>query len=297
MQQEWGTYHEEAMHTFRFNPVFRHWVLLGNPVSHEVHLESAHLLHSGTKAEFLAAVNPKQPFVMDPPRSPGTALTLYNEQPPLGEYELLLYSGQLSFAAWKVKEWEQWLALVQHRILHVHHNPHLHHIEIALHTGWAASVGNEYQRVGDLIATSHPIAGSVPLLEHEIIEKLRRTERGYIIHDGDDGLIYAPSAPLFEKEVWYVPHHQDGAFEHLSPAIRTHTAEALALIMKGMLTEWPEEHFVLELNTELVDKREDASWWVRIYQETRQVPATLQVRPLPEKFVRDLAYILGPGQA
>jgi hypothetical protein len=285
------------MHTFRFNPVFRQWVLLGTPVSHEVTLTSAHLLHSGAKDDFLAATNPKQPFVMDPPTLHGNAHALVQEQPPVGEYEFLLSKGSKTLREWGVKEWEQWLALLQKRLLHLHHNPHLTHVQVALHTAWVGSVGESYKRVGDVIATSHPVAGAVPLLEKELVNKLRHTERGYIIHDGDDGIMYAPSAPQCTKEVWYIPANQSGGFDASSTSARLHTAEALTLLMRGMLTEWRHEHFILELHTSLVDKRSDATWWIRIYQEQRRMPATLTVLPLPEQFVRDLSYLVGPGKA
>lgn len=284
------------MHTYRFNPVFRHWVLLGTPVSHELKIGAAHLLHSGSKSDFLAAVNPEQPFVMDPPSAHGTATALHSEQAPVGEYEILLYGGSHALKSWGSKEWAAWLELLQKRVLHLHNNVHVAHCQFAFHSGWLDSVGDEYRRVGDLVATSHPIAGSAPLLEHELVTKLRQAERGYILHDGPDGVIYAPSAPLFEKEVWYIPADQDGAFERAEAQTRLHTAEALALVMKGMLKEWPHEHFVVELNTALVNKSADATWWIRIYQEAKRIPATLTVLPLPEKFVRDLSYLLGPGR-
>lgn len=284
------------MHTYRFNPVFRQWALLGTPVSHELTLEPAHLLHSGSRGDFLAAVNPKQPFVMDPPSQHGTAHALYHEHPPVGEYELLLYGGRKTLADWGQEEWEQWLELLQKRTLHLHHNPHLHHVEFAFHTAWQATVGTEYQRVGDLVATSHAVAGSAPHLEHELVAKVRHAERGYILHDGDDGMIYAPSAPLHEKEVWYIPAHQESAFDRVDTVTRAHAAQALALLFKALLSEWPQNQFVLELHTSFADRRDDATWWIHIYQEVRQTPATLNVLPLPEKFVRDLAYLLGPGQ-
>lgn len=285
------------MHTFRFNSVFRHWVLLGSPVSHEVELTPAHLLHSGSIGDFLAATNPSQPFVMDPPSMHNSAHALVHEHAPVGEYELLLYKGEKNLVSWGKKEWEQWLELLQKRLLHLHHNPHLHHVHVSFHSGWLDSTGKEYKRVGDIIGTSHPVAGAAPLLEHELVGKLRQSERGYIIHDGDDGMIYAPSAPSFNKEVWYIPAGQGGGFESVHAGARQHAAEALALLMKGLHMEWPQEHFVIELTTSLVDKRGDATWWIRIFQEERRMPATLSVLPLPEKFVRDLAYLLGPAQA
>lgn len=284
------------MYTFRFNPVFRQWVLLGHPLKHDLSLEPAHLLHSGSKGDFLASVNPQQPFIMDPPSRHGTVQALHREEPPVGEYELLLYSGKKALANWGAPEWEQWLELLQKRILHLHHNPHLHHTQAVFSLAWQDTVGAGYKRVGDLIATSHPVAGDVPLLDSELVEKLRRSERGYILHDGDDGMIYSPSAPLFEKEIWYVPFQQEGAIERANTMTRVHTSEALALIMKGLLSEWPQEKFIIELHTTFVTKHDDATWWIRIYQQGPHVSVGLSSLPLPEKFVRDLSYLLGPGR-
>jgi hypothetical protein len=285
------------MHTYRYNPLFRHWVLLGNPVPRDVDLQAAHLLHSGGDALFMAAVNPVQPFIMDAPAHHRTGHTLHREEAPVGEYEFLLYTGDKELGEWGIDEWEGWLRLLGRRILHVHENPALHHLHIAFHTAYEETTGSKYRRVGDVIATSHPIAGAAPLLDHDLIEKLKKHERGYILHDGPDGFMYAPSAPLFEKEVWYVPTVRGGGMEASSPVVRMHTAEALALLMRGLTHEWPSEHFVIEVYSPIGRVDPDATWWIRVYQEARRVPATLTVLPLPEQFVRDLAYLLGPGQA
>ncbi|HSI20144.1 MAG TPA: hypothetical protein VLA04_00315 [Verrucomicrobiae bacterium] len=284
------------MHTYRFNPVFRQWVLLGSSVAHALQVTEGNLLHSGKRGDFLAANHPRPPFLMDPPPRHGTSSTLYSEQPPVGEYELLLYRGKKHLKSWKAKEWHAWLQLLQQRLLHIHHNPHLHHAQVMMHTGWLHTVNDEYQRVGEIIATSHPVAGDVPLIDHELITKLRRAERGYLLHDATDGTIYAPSAPLFNKEVWYIPPSQGSSVEKASAVACLHTSEALALLMSALLNEWGKENFVVELHTALTDKKEDATWWVRIYQEERKMAATLDVVALPEKFIRDLSYLLGPGK-
>jgi hypothetical protein len=265
-------------------------------MSHEVKISPAHLLHSGVKGDFIAAVNPSHPFVMDPPSQHGRAVSLVQEHAPVGEYELLLYKKDKPLVQWGKHEWAQWLGLLQTRLTHMHQNPHLHHVQVSMHTGWVGTVGDEYHRVGDVIATSHPIAGGVPLLEWEIINKLRKSERGYVIHDGEDGMMYAPSAPLFAKEVWYMPA-EHVRLEQLTTNGREHAAEALALLMGGLCREWSQDNFVLEVHTVLGPQAADATWWIRIYQEERRATGAFTVLPLPEKFVRDLSYLIGPGRA
>jgi hypothetical protein len=281
------------MHTFRFNPLFKHWVVLGTPMGHQLELNPGHLLHSGGKSHFLAATNPEQPFVLDSPGRKPTGTTLYEEQPPLGEYELLLYRGDAKVSHWRAIEWEQWLELIQQRLRHFQHNPNLHHVEVRFHTSWVNTVGPAMLRVGDVIATSHPVAGRAPLLEHDLIAKLRKRERSYVLHDADDGFIYVPSAPLFEKEVWYAPIEQDSSIADCSAAGRRHTAEGLSLLMGALMKEWPNEHFAVELHTALIGTDNEVSWWVRVYQEARRLPATLTVLPLPEKFLRELGSLIG----
>lgn len=281
------------MYTFRFNPLFKAWVVLGAPGRHEVDLSKAQLLGS-ERDRFVAAHNPNQPFVLDPPgKKAAAAPMLHEERPALGEYELLLHRGHGTLSRWKAKEWEGWLHLVQQRLRHAHHNPHLHHVRVSFHTGWMNTVGNEFARVGELIMTSHPVAGEVPLLEYELVEKLRTKERTYVLHDATDGLLYAPSAPLFEKEVWYVPVRQGSSITDAPSASRSHTADALALLFTALHAEWPEEHFVIELHTALVGGQEDVTWWLRVYQDARRVPATLTVLPLPEQFIRKLGSRIG----
>jgi hypothetical protein len=285
------------MHTYRYNPLFHRWVLLGTPVPHTVQLEEASLLLSPHKGgQFLAAEHPEQPFLIDPPAHHGTAELLHQERPPVGEYELMLHTRHIPLHEWGSDEWSAWLHLLVKRLRRIHGNPHLHHVQIAFHTGWCLTTGSKFQRVGDIIATSHEVAGAAPLLSHELLEKLRARERNYILHDGRDGTLYVPSAPQFEKEVWYVPHDQNGSVAEADTKTLGHTAEALALLMKAMIGEWRAEHFVLEVHTSLANVPEDSSWWIRVYQEARRTPATLTVVPMPEKFARDLGYVIGPSR-
>lgn len=283
------------MHTFRFNPLFKHWVVLGNHVPHTIRIERGHLLHSGEKGQFVAATNPRQPFIIDKPSVQGSVSMLHREEPAVGEYELMLYQGDRELRDWRVEEWDSWLSLLRARVLSLHANPLLHHLTITFHSSHLKTVEG-YARVGDVIATSHPVAGAAPLIEHELIQKLREKERGYILHDGPDGFMYAPSAPLMEKEVWYVAPHQHGAFDRVDREERMHTAEALALLTRAYLHEWPTMHLAIEVHTSFGSSPSDSSWWIRVYEEEALTPATVVVRPLPEKFIRDLSYLLGPGR-
>src|SRR5262249_16661097 len=145
------------MYTFRFNPVFEQWVMVGGPVVAPRSLKPADLLDVGRRDGFQAASYPRQPFILEPPRTPHELETslLYQEQPPVGEYELLLYKQVPDFFSWDTAHWEAWLSLVQQRLCQALLNPHLHYVQLVLHTSALESIEG-YQRVGDLIVTSHP---------------------------------------------------------------------------------------------------------------------------------------------
>jgi hypothetical protein len=281
------------MHTFRFNPVFRQWVLLGSPVPVQVEVTAAQLLSIGKGNDLVAATYPKQPFILDP--KPGVPKTpagerLYADEPALGEYELFLYGGKHHFYDWKQKQWEAWLTLAQQRILQFHHNPHIHFAALSLHTSALDSVSG-YQRVGDLIGTSHQIAGEMPLLTPTLADKLFAKERGYVLHESKQGRLQVPSAPLGEQEVWYVPTAYKRGIEQIGKSEREECAFVLAKLFPALHEEYPRDNYVLTVYTAMADHKEEITWWIRIQrQATHTTP--VQSRPYPEGFLRTLRILL-----
>lgn len=277
------------MYTFRFNPVCEQWVLLGTPVPTDLSIKPSHLLDVGKRDGFMAATYPRQPFILDAERpkqhSPDR---LYADQQPVGEYELLLAEHQQPFFKWQAAQWEAWLSLVQQRIVQFHHNPQLHYLYLALDTGALDTAGKNYQRVGDLVAVSHPVFGEDLVMTAELAEKICARESIYTVAENEYGRLQVPSAPLHEHEAWYIPKRQVSGIEQLTKQERKALAETLADFMAVVHDEWPEDRYLLTLHTSLAAKHRDLLWWVQIHKKTGDLGA-LPVRPLPERFVRDLA--------
>ena len=284
------------MYTFRFNPVFDQWVMLGGAVAAPHQLSDAHILtkDGSKKREFLAAVYPRQPFLLEPPdthKNHHDSL-LYAEHPAVGEYELLLHKGKKKFFNWEAAEWMSWLDLVQQRLLQAQHNPYIHYVNLTFHSSALESIEG-YQRVGDLIATSHPIAGMVGVLDREIAQKLEKKEHLFTIWSGDQGRIYIPSAPLQEKELWYIPAEYQASFERVESEACAELAEVLAHVFNRLHAEYPDEAYVLRLYSQVVGKQEEATWWIQIFKEESQLGGALLVHSLPEAFVQQLKHLLG----
>src|SRR5690606_15565431 len=145
-------------------------------------------------------------------------------------------------------QWEAWLMLIQQRLLQAHHNPHLHHAAVFFHTKALGTVEG-YQRVGELIATSHPLAGlSVPL-PVELARKIRHKEDVFIVRDHPQGCLYVPSAPTHEKEIWYIPGAPHPGFETVDKPTRHALAKDLRDIFQMYTAEFPAARLQLTLHT------------------------------------------------
>lgn len=281
------------MHTFRFNPVFNQWVLLGGPVVAPLDLKESHLLDVGRKDGFSAATYPRQPFILEPTRNHDKVdkALLYTSQPPVGEYELLLYSGEETPFAWHAKDWDHWLSLLQQRLLQAHHNPYLHFAYFSFHTRALESIAG-YQRVGDLIMTSHAIAGSPDPFSTEIADKLRSKEDLFIVEETPVGDLYVPSAPLYNREVWFIPKQYRIGVESIEKEEREGIAHLLSTLFKALHGEFPETPFTLTLHTNMANMADDATWWLQIHEAETTSMSSLTVRPLPEAFVQHLHFLL-----
>ncbi|MEI6477525.1 MAG: hypothetical protein WCO52_00870 [bacterium] len=282
------------MHTFRYNPVFRQWVLLGSPVATPLEVTDAQLLNIGRGTDLVAASYPRQPFILDPgSKRPESDQRLYSDEPAVGDYELFLYGGKKHFFEWQAKQWEEWLVLAQHRIIQLHHNPHLHYVSLILATS-ALDTVKGYQRVGDLVSTSHPVAGEIPLMTHELADKLLAKERSYIVHEGKHGSLRVPSAPLGEQEVWYVPTEYERGIEQMGAAGRKECATVLAKLVSSLHTEFPRAQYVLTVYTAMASHKEETTWWIRISRENASAAdGAIGTRAFPEGFLRTLGMILG----
>lgn len=282
------------MYTFRFNPVFHQWVLLGGPVTMEERIEGAHFTDIGKSRDFGAIIHPRQPFLLEPPaakpfhQEKGLA---FASKPPVGEYEILLYKGYKEFFAWDETTWETWFKLVQIRIRQFQHNPHLHHVHLVLHTSALESV-EPYQRVGDLIATSHPVVGMMGELSVELAEKLHEKESVFHLLDDKYGRLYVPSAPLQEREIWYLPAQYQPGVDHVQETGRKHFARVMETLLKHLHAEYPYDHYVLVLHTALAGSEKDTTWWLQMYRDEGGVPSPLPTHGLPELFMRELRFSL-----
>src|SRR5690606_29626340 len=58
---------EGKMYSFRFNPVFEQWVLLGGQFASSLAVSAAHKIDVGRQGDFAAVTYPRQPFLLDPP--------------------------------------------------------------------------------------------------------------------------------------------------------------------------------------------------------------------------------------
>jgi hypothetical protein len=284
------------MYTFRFNPVFEQWVMLGNPVATDILLKPSHMLGAGRHKDFVAATYPKQPFVLDPEggyKSTATHERLYADSPAVGEYELLLYKGDQRFFGWDAKTWDKWLSFAQQRIVQAHHNPHVHYLQFTLATDALLTVHN-YQRVGDLVATSHPIAGTHPILTPELAEKLCKKESVYTIADNGRARLHVPSAPLNEREFWVIPSHYRSGLEKISKEEREDIAELLSLTFRALNREFPQDNYYIQFYTHLSSMQTEGTWWIRAYKKVGEQSA-ISTRSFPESFVRTLGLLFKSG--
>jgi hypothetical protein len=282
------------MHTYRFNPVFNRWVLLGGPVAAPLELKESHFLDVGRKDGFSAATYPRQPFLLEPPARRAEKIDdalLYPSQAPVGEYELLLYSGEKTPFEWTSKEWSQWLTLLQQRLLQFHLNPYLHFAYFNFHTKAIGSIEG-YLRVGDLIATSHAIAGSPDPFSTEIANKLRKREELFVVEETPVGDLYVPSAPLHNREVWFIPKTYRTGIEQIEKNEREGLATILHTLMTALSKEFEEVPFCITIHTNMANMADDATWWLQVYQDDMGTLGDLNVRPLPEAFVQHLHFLL-----
>lgn len=283
------------MYTFRFNPVFKQWVLLGEPIPHSLSLKTAHWIQPQVPdaPNFQAATFPGQPFIIESAARRGSdnQELLYPEQEPVGEYELLVYRGDTAFFDWDAREWEQWHLLLSDRIRRLHLNPHLHFVTASLSTQALASIG-AHQRVGDLIAVSHPLAGLSTPIERDLLRKLLEHEKLFVLHQSAHGAIYVPTAPLHRHEVWYLPSPEGSrGVENLEPKARKELAESLSHIFAALHEEFPAKHWQLTVHTAMAGIEAEDSWWIQIYEDvTGSQPLPLQ--PLPERLMITLRHVL-----
>jgi hypothetical protein len=276
----------KVMYTFRFNPIFQQWVILGEPIPQALIIQDAHKIvpNLASAPDFQAATYPRQPFVIEPESTKKHEdELLFAPQSPVGEYELILYTGTVQFFEWSSKEWSQWLLLAAERFRAIHLNPHLHFAILKVLTKGLHSAGEEYMRVGDFIATSHPLAGMSLPVSHEIITKLIEKEKLFVVRHDEYGALYVPTAPLNVHEVWYLPRHTE-TFDAMTSAARTSLAKTLAAAFAALHEEFPEEHWCMTLHTPMAQGPHDMSWWIQIHQDTSSQNTLLPIKGFPERF-------------
>jgi len=276
------------MHTFRFNPVFKQWVLLGTSYAATPTITKNNLLDVGRNGKFVAANHPRQPFLLEPSNQKDHSDLVYAGESPVGEYELMLYEGKDPLFVWGAKEWEGWLNLVQRRLLQLQHNPHLHYVHLTVDTGMLKAVDGDFQRVGDLIAASHPLCGMSTLLDREMADKIRHKEQIFTVQEDGYGTLIVPSAPTRQHEVWYLPMVSRSSLARLDPAERKALARTLSVLVGELKAAYPHEEFNLSFHTDLLGNQPEQLWWLQVHQTEPGVESPLPVRALPELFVRKL---------
>jgi hypothetical protein len=277
------------MHVVRYNPVFRQWVLVGpQQLSIPSELPASVLLDGGKSgAQFVAAHLPHQPLVFDPEEVTLSAEVgqVYASQAPVGEYELLLYRGQHDLFAWDAAHWSAWLELVQQRTRAMHHNTHLHHVHVQLHTGLRTSITG-YQRVGDLVATSQQLAGMSTLITDEEATKLHERERTFEVHHDGFAHVLVPSAPLHANELWIIPQRHHPSMESIGADERTGLAMLLATLMPHLAHEFQGHDWMIRLHGGFATHSPHESWWMQLYTTDGTESPALNVRSLPEYLVK-----------
>jgi hypothetical protein len=281
------------MFTFRYNPLFKEWVMLGETALAKP-LKPVHFLDVGKSPSFQAATYPQSVFLLgdEGKRGDSKGDLLFQEAPAVGEYELLLYKGEQWPLLWSEKLWEEWLTILQTRLKQLLLNPYLHFVKFTFNTQATNTVGETYLRVGDLIGLSHPVCGEVPLISQELALKLEHKDTIFCIKKNQTIRLYVPSAPLYPKEMWLIPENRQSSFLVCESKERAQFAKVLAVLMRNLNLNYPESHFVIRLYTDLLNKPEEETWWFQIHEAKDGQDSLLSIQALPEKFVHTLHTLL-----
>ena len=181
--------------------------------------------------------------------------------------------------------------MVQHRIVQIHANPHLHYVHLSFQTKALETIEG-YQRVGDLIATSHPLLGFLPALTEEQVEKIRHKETISMLSNDAEGSLYVPLAPMHTNECWYFPALAKPGIEQMNKAERLAVSEAMAALIGGIHEEFPHQQLHINVSTSIQGMAEGTSWWIQIFADIPD-DTPLPIRPLPEGFIQRLRLNLG----
>lgn len=282
------------MPTLRYNPVTAQWSLLGGQSEHTVHITQAHIQEQARHPELLAACYPNSPFAIESEDAPipTNEHLLYAEEPAVGEYELLLYRGEQDIFTWNSALWEGWLELLQTRLLAFHRNPYLHSVRVVLHTGLQQSTAPLFRRVGDLIATSRPLTGQLPLLSPELIKLMIDREAAFTVLHDPHGSLQAPSAPTHADELWYLPSGHSPRLETLRGNELRSLAKTLEVTCAALRRSHLNHDYLFTIHTTMGVPDAEGSWWLQLH---RHVPhgTILPVQSPPEMLVQRLRYAIG----
>lgn len=278
------------MNSYRYNPVYKKWYLIGAPIIEPEKISKGMILDPSNRGDFLAASYPRELFVLDAPSKKDFQLqhtdVLHLSNPPLGEYDLLLYKGGADFWNFTSGQWEKLLEQLQLRILAVHKNLAVQYLDFTLSTKLLYSFQG-YLRVGDLVGASHQIFEDYADISFELAEKLK-AETLFEISQGKHGRLYAPCAPKYNKEVWYISN-KIGGFESASTGEVVEVASYLAKLISFLRQEWIEENWTIKLHTSINASREEMVWWFQIYQDNSNqsslIHGILPQRLNPEGYV------------
>lgn len=250
------------------------------------------MLDVGRTEMLVAAVHPRQPFILEPDKkSHDHSDLVYAGQPPVGEYEFLLYRGHDPLTSWDAEAWEQWLNLAIQRLRQLQRNPHLGYAYLSINTAVQHSLSG-WLRVGDLVATSHPVNGVSVLIDRELAAKIAKKEALFIVRETGHGMVIVPSAPTHDNEVWYFPKVMRPLVHGISKEEKQELAETLSVLARELKTAFTHQEFTFTFHTDLVGDHQESSWWLQIYRSEAGVESPVPLRGLPELFVSKLRGIL-----
>lgn len=273
-------------YTYRYNPIEARWVMVGPPIPPPERLEAKP--PKDRKQLFSWMAYPRDLFVVEPvhTRKQPPKDTVYLEQQPVGEYEVLLYHGDTDTYQWTAKEWKGWLELVQSRLVGLYQNPYVHIVRCSVPLSQRHTAEPAY-RVGELIATSHPVIPEVPSLADELVHKIHRLEKGYVVHDVTEAFVYVASAPTYPDETWIVPRTARGGFIQAEAKALREAAELLEWLFVRLRDEFPKNEYVLELHVNF-EQDDEAAWWIRVYKQPGTTEAGLTAQMYPEVLAHTL---------
>jgi hypothetical protein len=276
------------MYTIRFNAVLQQWVLLGEPMPETMQVREQQLQAvTPDLPQWRILPHPRHPFQVDAPKTGKHHADLVTaEHAPVGEYDLVVYTGDLPILRWTNTEWAQWLQVIASRLRTHERQMRSGHVRCVLHTKGASSLGVGYVRAADCMVLSHKLAGMYEPLQRELAKKLLERERLFTVADTAHAAVYVCSAPSQVAEVWVLPHTEHATLSDERAETIAHVAGNLTRTLSKLHAEYPERQWVIQVHTAMHAAHTAAQWWVQIYADTSgSLDQPLTALAAPERLV------------